>query len=277
MKNRRLADLYVLGRDLTFDDGQGEPITVYLRKMSPVDQENAMRRANAARARQVSAYRKKESDDFADLLSQAMDMGGKEQLVEFLIAAKLVSYRNAREAELADDDEWSKEGYLQGLYDAWKGGLDRTYALTPEDEEAKRVFDEIKRFTDQVDEHVEEHRRHLSSVYEAYSTADLQENVADELAVMAGDTAWIREFRRTEIWLSTRLPEDHRKLYFESREEVDELPFQVYNRLVEELRQLNVEPMEGKGLPPTDASLQPSEPSEAAETSTPSIQLAAVQ
>lgn len=246
-----------------FDDGTGDPVTVYIRKLNPVDQETAFRRANAARARSLIAARDPDSDEATAFLGQAMDVGGRDELISFLNASKIATFRETKEAEIGDDEEWKKDDYLQGLYDAWNDGLDQVHALNDADDptfaDAVRVFSEMQRFSEQVDELVRDEDDRLKESFSSTSLAELQETVADELVVLNGDSIWVREYRRCQVWLCTRTPEDHGKRYFGSREEVNELPGEVYGRLVEELTTLTVEVPEGKDLPLADSSLPLSE------------------
>lgn len=260
---RRLTDLYVLGKEITFDDGGGDPIVVYIQKLTPVDQEHAIRRANAARATYVTGIRDKESEVAKDLLAQAMDLGPRDELISFLNVGKLAAIRSVKEAENADEEEWSKDSYLQGLFDAWNDGLDQVHAVNDSSDpylaEAIRVFEEMKRFNSQVDELMVEETTVLRNSLESESLAHLQEDVADEIADMNGNNVWLREYRRCEIWFCTREPTDHKKRYFGTREEVNELSSEVYDRLILEFSGLSVESSEGKDLPPKDSSLPLSE------------------
>lgn len=262
MTKRRLSDLYVVGKDLSFDDGAGEPVTVYLKKLTPVDQETAIRKANAARSKVYAAGRDPESDESGDLLSQAIDLGTRDDLVSYLCAARLSTFETQKEAELAAEDEWSKDGYLQGLKDAWEDGLKETYHVDPEDNEAKRVFAELERFAEQVEPHVADEKTNLEGLYANTPLEELRQLVADDLLSMSADVAWVREYRKCEVWLSVRVPENHRERYFESKDEVDELPPEILNRLVEEYRVLTVDVVEGKDSRATDGSLTSSVPPE---------------
>src|SRR3954469_5704211 len=59
---RRLGDLFVVGREVTFDDGQGAPISVYVRKLNTSEHERALRRANSERSKVLAAKTDKDSD-----------------------------------------------------------------------------------------------------------------------------------------------------------------------------------------------------------------------
>lgn len=274
MGKRRLTDLYRVGKELTFDDGGGEPITVYLRKLNSVDQETAIRKANAARARVYATGRDPESDEYAELLSQAIDIGTREDLISYLIQGRLAEFTTAKEAELAAEEEWSKDGYLDGLRESWDDEIQERYHVDPEDSEARHVYAELERFAEQIKPFVEDEKSNLESLYAEKTLAELRELVAQELVSISADIAWVREYRKCELWLATR-EQDGRTRYFESRAEVDELPTEVVQRLTEEFQSLNVSAPEGKDSRATDDSSLSSEPPEPVEI-TPSSGLVAV-
>jgi hypothetical protein len=266
MAKRRLTDLYVVGKDLTFDDGSGEPVTVYLRKLNPVDQETAIKKANAARARVYATGRDPESDEYGELLSQAIDLGTTEDLISYLIQSRLVDFTMAKESELAADE---------GLREAWESGLQERYHIDPEDSEARHVFSELQRFADLVAPYVDDEREALEQTYDGKDLEELREIAAQQLVAISADIAWVREYRKSELWLATRVPDNHRERYFDSRDEVDELPAEIFNRLIEEFQSLNVGTTEGKDSRATDDSSVLSEPPEQ-EASSPSSGLVVV-
>lgn len=261
MGKRRLTDLYRVGKEITFDDGTGDPVTVYLRKLNAVDQETAIRKANAARARVHATGRDPESDEYGELLSQAIDLGTHADLVSYLIQGKLAEFTVAKESELAAEEEWSKDGYLDGLREAWEEGVEERYHVDPEDSEARHVFSELERFAELVKPYVEDEKASLESLYAEKSLEELREITAQEMVSISADIAWVREYRKCELWLATR-EVDGKSRYFESREEIDDLPTEVVNRLTEEFQSLTVSTTEGKDSRATDDSSVLSEPPE---------------
>ncbi len=274
MAKRRLADLYQVGKEVTFDDGGGDPVTVYLRKLNAVDQETAIRKANSARARVHATGRDPDSDEYGELLSQAIDIGTREDLITYVIQGRLTDFLVAKEAELAAEEEWSKDGYLDGLREAWDDALQERYHVDPEDSEARHVFGELQRFSEQVKPFVEDEETSLRSMYVEKSLSELREIVAQELITISADIAWVREYRKCELWLATRDVDRHSR-YFESRQDVDDLPTEVVQRLTEEFQSLNVSAPEGKDSRATDDSSVSSEPPEQVEI-TPNSGLVAV-
>lgn len=262
-KQRRLGDLYVVGKELTLDDGKG-PVTVWINKLNPVDHSNALRHANAARARILAAKKDKESEERLSIESDLADQE-KEDLITFLVSDVALRRQEAIEAELAAEQEWEDKDYLQGLVDSWENGLKDTYAADSEDPEAKHVFEELERWEAVLAERMKAEREALTRDYSEKSEEDLRELTLDRLIQVQGDQAWLEEYHRCEVWLATREPDHHKKKYFANRDEVDDLPNEVLLALVSAYRELTVEPTEGKDSPGTPAS---SASSESIETET---------
>lgn len=267
-KTRKLSDLYVTGTMVEFDDGNGSPIKVWLQKLNPVEQEKAMRQANAARAKCLAMRKDTESVEYQNLYSQVYDLGDSTQLLEYLVAPEIARLTLVREAELAQEEEWSKDNYLQGLRDAWEGDPDsgepsmmRRYHEddAKEDTEAQRIFAELKRFADEVDGLLVGERENLQRDFESKDIEELREKVLEQLIEVQSDLEWMNEFRKNEIWLATRDPEYHRNRYFENRDEIDDLSIQVKSRLLDEYRALTVDVIEGKDLEATETSSPPVE------------------
>lgn len=263
-KTRRLTDLFVRGKEVTIGDGEGA-ITVWVQKLNPVDQEMALRRANAARARILA---KKKDEDSFEYQSTRMDIVGKDadELIEFLVADVIQSKSQSFEAELAAEDEWSKDHYLQGLRDSWNDGLKDAYHMDNDDEEAARVFAELRRFSDEVTKLLQGEAEKLRGDYKDTSDEELENLVFDKMFAATADMAWVHEYRRCEIWLGVRELENHKKRYFESRDEVDHLEQEVLVPLVAAYHEVNVDVTEGKGLVGTPPSSPSSEQSEKVET-----------
>jgi hypothetical protein len=257
MGRRRLADLFVVGREVVFDDGNGEAVKVWLQKISPLDHQNALRRANQARAR-VLARQLSDGSEWDISVAEATEMK-REDKVNYLVMDEITGRIPAWEAELGSEEEWSKDGYLDGLKDSWEDGLSRRYQEDPTDEEAVHVFAEITRYTQIVEQRIDDEKEALTRDYEQRTDEEITHKVAEKLNQSKGDIAWLNEFRRCEIWLAVRDPRDHNKRYLESREELDMCSQEVLLRLLDEYREMSVDVTEGKDLPEPDNSSDSSE------------------
>lgn len=263
MKKRRLQDLYVVGQELTIDDGKG-PVVVWLQKLNPVENEDALRRANAMRARMLISRNNEDSEEFQVALGEAFDYGNRENLVDYLIENDVAEVRLSRTAEEEAKDKWSKDGYLQGLRDAWVGtpdapGLKDVYVENKDDPEASRVFGELKKFDNTVEAEIAGEKDRLRRDYEGMAEDDLRRKVAVRFVESRADAAWFREYARAEVYYATREPDKHKQRYFETRREVDELETAVLLSLQKAYAALKVDPLEGKDSGETEDSSPSSE------------------
>lgn len=269
---RRLDDLFITGRPFSLDDGSGEPVEVWLQKMNPLEADKALRKANAAKARVLMQRADESSDEWLEMYA---DISGfdKNYLVEYLISDDLAEYRQSREAELAADEEWSKDNYLQGLRDAWDDELkDRP----EEDEERQKCLAELRRFSEAIDPLIEDERTRLVADEMTKPDEQLRREAVDRFLDIRAGSVWMAEYNRWELAFGVRDPQNHGTYYFNGKN--DEPDMDRIRRLVPETfgplhnayQTLVVSPTEGKGSPAGTSSSPPSEPSAEAATEQPS-------
>ena len=246
-RRRRLEDLYVVGKVVEFNDGAVDdewnplpPVQVYVRKLNRIENDKALRAANGAR----SALQARVREEGNDSLAKDYD---RNATIEFLTQDYHVNRLPVVQAELSgdEDSEWSKDSYYEGLLEAWNAGLNDKYAADPEDEEAKKVFDEIQRFADEVDEKMKDLLHDKRNELDSYSDFDLRAKVTDRLLEMQSMAAWIYEYYRQQVFLAVREP-DKVTPYFENVENVDFLTDEMYDALKNAYDELALPPVEGK-------------------------------
>lgn len=256
-KKRKLSDLYVLGAEVEIDDGSGqEPVKVWVQKLTPLQQEKTLRRANGARSSVLSARNLPADSEERLVYQHELEEISKDRdaMIDYLISDKLGLIYQVEESRLAEEDEWKKDGYLQGLSDAWNDTLKDRYAVDPEDDEARRNFEEQKRFAEIVEKAVEGERKSLVKDYSEKTDEQLEAEVLDKVLESAADLEWLKEYRRCEVWFFTRELDDHNALYFESRDEVDELALETFGALLTAYNDLRVDVIEGKDSEGTPVS-----------------------
>lgn len=265
-KRRRLEDLYVIGKDVVFDDGHGDEVAVWLQKLNPVEMSNALRRANAARARVRSVRSDKDADEYMDLWLQVLEWDSHDALVDYLAAETVLRIQDRIEAELAAEEEWSKDNYLEGLRDGWEGGLEQEYFLNPDNAEARRVRAELERFAQEAVRRGEGETAAARREIGDQPVNILQEKAMDRIINYRSSAAWLEEFHRSELLYGVRPPDDHRAYYFTDATELDRLSGEVLARLYDEYAELSVDVVEGKGSQETPTSSDSSEPPSEVET-----------
>lgn len=303
---RSLRDLGVLGRTLVFDDPHAAPPTegcedctavkgacgehggrqlVWLQKLNPAEHESAVRKANAVRARTRAAFADHDSDEYLDLVDELDEILAGPEVLELLIAEERAKIQASVEAELelgvdtnGEPSEWGRDGYLQGLREAWIDHGRDLYVEDENDADARRILDEFKRFGDAVAAIVDPQLEDLREQFRALPPESLRERVQERFVKLRCEQAWITEFERAELWLGARKPCDaclagephsfvHDDFYFASgRAEVDQLTQEIRDRLLIEYHDLVTEVQEGKGSPGNPASSGSSESPEAPAT-----------
>lgn len=254
MKNKNLSELFVRGRLHTIVDEEAEAqATVFLKKLNLTESELAVRKAAAARSVVLSAAKDPESEAYKDALADAKDTS-RDALIDFIIGEELARARESAAAELGAQPEWSDDQFLQGLNDAWTGGLKDVYIEDPEDVEAKRVFEHLQRYTDEVDNAVEGTAASLRLDYAQTTDEELWDKAVKQFLKNRGDLVWVDVYRKWEIAIAVRDPDDHKKRLFGDASDLDDLETEALLSLMRAYRELSVEPAEGKDLPETPSS-----------------------
>jgi hypothetical protein len=258
---RTLRDLYVVGKEVSIDDGRGA-VQVWVQKLNPVDHRTAVGKADASRARVLSVRSDPSSDDYFTILNGVLDYT-KEQLVNLLTAVEAARISPFKRSQISAEDEWRDEGYLEGLETTWEDEMSDRFISDPEDAEAARIHDELQRFISQVDEAISDDLDVFRDGLNSMSADELSALGVEYQMKTYADAAWIQEYYRWEIYFGCRFPERHKERYFEDIAEVRSLSAELLQRLSEEFRNLTVEPTEGKDLAVTPPSSPSSDPSEA--------------
>lgn len=275
-RRRRLGDLYVRGKEVSVDDGEGDSVTVWIQKLNELDRDTLIRRANAAKARYRLEADREEGELYLATLTSIRDFVDREGMIAIIIAEDSAKTRQRIEAQMTHDKEgWGKDNKIQDLIDAWTGdgdskGLAAMYAEDENDPEAVRVKGELEAFETDLDNVVREELLQLEKEWADASEADVIRAAAKEVLKRRADEEFMREWQRQQIFYCIREPDDHQARYFGTLPEVDDLHDKVREVLNKECNALFVDPGEGKDSPATPAPSISSEPPVTADPSTPS-------
>lgn len=262
-KRRRLSDLYVVGKMATVGDGEGS-VDVWIQKLNPLEQQNALRRAGAERAKQLAFIEKQDSDEWGAAYAEVVDYADHTSLVNITIRDEMVLARIKAEHEIAAEERWSKDDYITGLVDSWNEDMRARWEADPEDPEAKAVREKLNEFDAEVEKQVQDEHEKLAADYKDVSLSDLRMTATEKLLEQRATTAFVEEFELQQIKYSVREPEKHGEYYFKDREEILGLHGEVRKALTDQYRLVAVDLTEGKDSPGTPGSSTSSEPAEPA-------------
>lgn len=278
---RRLEDLFQTGGKVDLSDAKG-PVSVFVSKINPLERTTCGRRASAAKAVYMRDSDDHNSDEWLATYSSVRDYGDPEQLITVILADDFRRARYRIEAELAASEEWSDEQYLQGLRDAWNGdpvnrGLKWRYAEEPNDPEAKRVFDELKRFDELANKEFAAEKEFLRDAWKEAPKEKIWSAATDAMLKLQADEVFALEHQRQQIYYGTfelvteEDPETKEivykagKRYFPTIEAVAVLDEKIHLQLAIAIDLLEVDAIEGKDSPAQPDSSPSSEPPETLE------------
>lgn len=249
-QRKRLEDLYVFGKEVEVKDPEGNFEKVWIQKLSPTEEKDALRPARALRS-QISMVKRLPHDhpDFLDYMYLLEDYGvsSREDQATLVMQQKLEETRASIELRVAGEDKWAEEDYLIGLQEAWVDGLRERYILNPEDEEAKKVFKVLQEYTDEVMDEFGPERDGLLSEFDHLSDEELREKATETFIDREAQSEMMEEFRHQRVYLATRDADNHDELYFSSVDAVRRLDREnVFNKLEDALEDVTVGIMEGK-------------------------------
>lgn len=246
---RRLTDLWVIGKELVInDDDSQDPVTVWVSKLVPAEEAEVRQRATAARSKILLKRQLQESDpEYVEEVTDIEGFDNRDGWIEFLSAEKKHQIELSQEAELASEKPWSENGYYDGLRESWDTEMKLRYMTDPEgDAEALEVYNALKPFADELNRRTEKEIEALKRDFDNEDDASLRRKVTDRLLEASADYAWYIESKKWELFYAIREPDDHKRKYFVSKEEIDYLDNRVVQRLLEAYTSLLVDSTEGK-------------------------------
>jgi hypothetical protein len=246
---RSLFDLFVLGEEVSFDDGSGEPVVIWVQKLTQGETQECVEMARPAKQKIVSIKRLDDDNPLKLRYLDELESNGYEteqDFIEYVLRDKInESLISARE-RIAAEEEWSKDEYLVGLQKAWNDELYLRWLQNPEDEEAIRVFEELKRYTDQVTEEAKADKNELIYEIQDLSLDALKRKAMNSLIEEHSDNALINEFRKFQLYYAVRNNDDRSQKYFDSADQIKFLPDTVLNKIQNVFNDLSVDGFEGK-------------------------------
>jgi hypothetical protein len=244
-------DLFSVGVEvkIPIPDKDGETLDFFMRKLTPGQQERAMRQANAARIRLSKLWEMDDNDDDKIILLDEIDqVGDHDDKLRFLADTDVAGDFAAMEQELSEEDKWSDDGRIQALTDAWTEEMQTEFAESAPGEcsdECQAIFDGIKEFSTELDNIVKKERENREATLSSLSEEAIYRKLFDVLTEHRASQEWLAVFRNNQILHGT-LDLESRKKVFDNLGQVDDMPLEIYRGLLEGITRMQMSPVEVK-------------------------------
>ena len=257
MSQIHLKDLFKVGQDVTlevFDPSNPETpiqIPLYFRKPTVGVMDEIMAKARAKQARARRALLDPDNDDHIAIVEEINQMG-HDELVDSIVSFEESNLRRQANSEIlygVDDQgshRWGKDGqeYLDLLeavqqrreeiisHNESLGEGEQSLKIDiAQDEEYVKLTEELARFDRQVDEMFERLMEEEKTKHRQKTVETLRKELIKRMVDTKSALAFWQEYRVLTLFHATRMPDDHTKLYFESPDDILDLPDHVRSSL----------------------------------------------
>lgn len=235
-KRRALSDLFMEGVEVRFGkdpetgkptgrigpfvDDEGRPLppradefAMYVRPPDPYQREQAMREANAKRARAlVKAKRDEDSEEHLTIMAFLADMEDS-TLVDYVLLGDANLRQAEAQREILAEEEWKE-------MPAYQDALRQFSAMDPGELEGNAEWEAFLELDAKFSNQVAKRERELTDaqrdVLGMLSREQLERKALEKRAEMIGTQAFLDEYQLQTEYFAVRDPEDTTKLYFES-------------------------------------------------------------
>ncbi len=245
-----LSDIFRTGTEVVVADDSGNEFPIWVMRPSGLQQEQARDHANAKVARYKLQSKDKNSDTYLTLRMH-VDEQPLEDAIESRLGFEEPQIREAALNEVlygevdGEESEWSKdEKYLSVLnaisdraseIEKFNGEMEEGGSeerIDPdEDEKLQELMEEHERFQvltqAQVDKEMQRQRDQFASLNEGALRAELLEKTFELDTRMQ----WYEAYQLRMLAFGCRYVDDHRRLYFDSADDVYEVPVYIRTQL----------------------------------------------
>lgn len=240
LARRKLEELYRAADEFDVSPQGDGSFMIRVRKLGPTEQTKAARESNSARTKFNLQAKDESSAYYATIVEQVNGIDLDDKITQ-LAMTEIADDREKLEQEISGYEEWSKDGYLQSLVDAWESGLFQEWSKGEGErsEESERVFSEMKRFTEEVDGRLQKLLDREKANFEALEPEEIDQKMIAAQTAFDASAEWLKTFRMHQILYGARDVETNEPI-FESLEEIAGIPAELFAKLVDAVIKLNV-------------------------------------
>lgn len=230
-----------------------DDIVVWVTPPSPLQREQAMREAQAARSRALLAARRDEaSADAANTRAFVANMG-YETLIDYVLSADEQERRERAQREVLSREEWKDFSQLQDAMRQWDE------AGNPRTEEWQPLLDKDIEFGQQVNKEVKYYREADREALAMMPREEIEKRAFEKRIELIGSQAFVQEYERQMVFYAARDDEDKALLFFEDVEDFMSQDERVHELLSDTLATFIEDPAEAKNSQRAAPGSEPSE------------------
>lgn len=251
--------------------GEAVDVPIWIQRPSSIQQEDCLKKANVVGAKMRASFRDPTNDDYVVLHEEISELP-TEDLERIILRSKAGDLlRQANQEVMYGDigskwdgvDEETGEGIditaiieaMAGLYERYNDPESGLASEASDDPELKNLLEIQQKFEAEVDARAKELQDEAMAPYRSKDREGLVQAAMKEAVNNAAQLAWYGEYRNWQLFYGCREPDDHKKFYFTSLEEVLDLPDTVRMSLMVFYDQVDGGPDNTKELPtPVDSS-----------------------
>lgn len=284
-ERRKLSDLYKTGTEIRFgpdgprigrlkppyfepDDPPSEDeVVMFVRPASPLQRNQAMSEAQAARARALlRTKRDRDSEEHLTSMAFIADMS-LATVVDYVLMTTQEDRKNEAIRDVLADDEWKE---MTAFQDAMRQFEEEQ---TPEDDpEYAALLEKDKEYGKQVNDRFMEITDAERTSLEQLSREELEKRALDKRGELVGSQRFMETFELFMTYYAIRDADAHDVLFFDSVRELQEQDDEIMGTIKDALRLFIDDPAQAKNwqgaVSGSESSAPPSEP-EISELSTP--------
>lgn len=245
----------------TEDESTEEDMAIWVRPCDPLQREDVVREAQAARARVIVASKDSESNEWLNVRAFIVSME-MDTLVEYVLDLDEGERISEARRTVLKESEWEDFNALRDSMRRYEE------AGSPQgDEEWEPLLKRDREFGEQVSEVATELRKSAWDAMHLMPRAELEKRAFTKRSEQSGSTAFMREYEAGMLFYACRDDEDHSELYFDSINDLRAQPQDLQDALAAKLAVFISEAAEAKNSQGAAPSLPSSEPSDDPEIS----------
>lgn len=243
-----LSQLIKAGQETTVVSSDGTEYTIFIARPSALQQDEARKKANAKAARYMVEANDGDSDA-AMSLRVAFEGLPRDELMEMRLRYEENDARQAAYNIVLwhEDSEWGNEDKYISLVaaiadrigDIEKYNSQMLEAVSDDhidpstDEVLQTLMAEQNRFNEEVDQVKEAELQVKRAKFDALSDKELLDDCIKQAEELERRMLWHQEFQIRMLYYSCRYSDDRKKFYFETPEDVLEIPQYIRSQLFE--------------------------------------------